>query len=103
MFELCKEIAAGGGLGFWFPRPLVWSFLRWRQVGRMGNEGDDLLAEDIERIAGKARGFNMQLVHGAGYGGAGNQVGAIFGEENAFADCSYAVTGAADALHAAGH
>ena len=45
----------------------------------------------------------MALVHGARDGGAGHQVGAVLGKENALADRVHVVAGAADALHAAGH
>ena len=44
----------------------------------------------------------MALVHGAGDGGAGDQVGAVLGEDDAFADRADVMAGAADALHAAG-
>ena len=44
----------------------------------------------------------MALVHGARDGGAGDQVGAVLGKEDAFADRVHVVAGAADALHAAG-
>ena len=68
----------------------------------MGHDSDDLLAEDVEGVARKSRRFDVRLVHGTGDGGAGDEVGAIFGEDDTFADGSHAVAGAADALHAAG-
>ena len=68
----------------------------------MGDDGHDLLGEDVEGVAGKAGGLDVALVHGAGDGGAGDEVGAVFGEEDAFADSVDRVAGAADALHAAG-
>ena len=43
-----------------------------------------------------------ELVHGVGHGGAGDEVGTVLGEDDAFADGSDGVAGAADALHAAG-
>ena len=58
--------------------------------------------EDVEGVAREARGLDVRLVHGAGDGGAGDEVGAVFGEEDAFADGADGVAGAADALHAAG-
>ncbi len=54
-------------------------------------------------LRGKAGGLDVALVHGAGDGGAGDQVGAVLGKENALADGVDVVAGAADALHAAGH
>ena len=45
----------------------------------------------------------MALVHGAGNGGAGDQVGAVLGEENAFTDRVHVMAGAADALHPSGY
>src|SRR5579859_2306312 len=44
----------------------------------------------------------MQLVHGAGDGSTGDEVGAVIGEDDAFGNRSDGVAGAADALHAAG-
>ena len=73
-----------------------------RCVRRVGDDGDDLLGEDVEGVAGKAGGLDVALVHGAGDGGAGDEVGAVLGEEDAFADGVDRVAGAADALHAAG-
>ena len=69
--------------------------------GRMRDGGDDLLGEDVEGIAEDGGGFDEALVHGAGDGGAGDEVGAVFGEDDAFARDSDLVAGAADALHAA--
>ena len=68
----------------------------------MGDDGDHLLSEDIERVAGEARGFDVRFMHGVGDGGAGDEVGAVLGEDDAFADGSNGVAGTADALHAAG-
>ena len=75
---------------------------RHGQRGRIGDGGDDLLGEDVERIAEDGSGFDEALVHGAGDGGAGDEVGAVFGEDYAFADGSDLVAGAADALHTGG-
>ena len=72
------------------------------QRGRMRDGGDDLLGEDVEGIAEDGGGFDEALVHGAGDGGAGDEVGAVFGEDDAFARGSDLVAGAADALHACG-
>ena len=83
----------GASCGFWG---------RVVRVGRVGDDGDELLGEDVEGVAREAGGLDVALVHGAGDGGAGDQVGAVFGEENAFADGVDVVAGAADALHAAG-
>ena len=69
----------------------------------MRNDRDNLLRQNVKRIAREARGLDVALVHGAGDGGAGNQVGAIFGKENAFADRIHMMAGAANALHTAGH
>ena len=49
-------------------------------AGRVGDDGDELLAEHVERIARKAGGLDVALVHGAGDGGAGDEVGAILRE-----------------------
>ena len=75
---------------------------RTRGVGRVGDDGDQLLGEDVEGVAREAGGLDVALVHGAGDGGAGDEVGAVLGEENALADGVDVVAGAADALHAAG-
>ena len=53
--------------------------------GRMRDGGDDLLGEDVEGIAEDGGGFDEALVHGAGDGGAGDEVGAVLGEDDAFA------------------
>ena len=71
-------------------------------MGRVGDDGDQLLGEDVEGVAGKTRGLDVAVVHGLRYGGAGDQIGAVLGEEDAFADGVDMVAGAADALHAAG-
>ena len=68
----------------------------------MSDDGDELLAKHIERVTRKAGRFDVALVHGAGDGGTGDQVGSIFGKQDAFADGIDGVPGAADALHAAG-
>jgi hypothetical protein len=69
---------------------------------RSPHDGDQLLGEDIEGVPRVAGGLYMSLVHGAGDGGAGDKVGAVLGEEDAFADGVHMVPGAADALHSAG-
>jgi len=57
---------------FWGGRAL------WR--GRVGDDGDQLLGEDVEGVAGKTRGLDVAVVHGLRYGGAGDQIGAVLGE-----------------------
>ena len=69
----------------------------------MGNDGHDLLGEHVQRVAQESCRFHMALVHGAGYGGAGDQVGAILGEDDAVRGCADLVACASDALHAGGH
>jgi hypothetical protein len=44
----------------------------------------------------------LALIHGAGDGGAGDEIGAIFGIDDGVADGTDAVTGATDALHTTG-
>src|SRR5271168_573927 len=92
----------GTPFGFWLEDGLAAGFLWLGQVGWVGYDGDHLLREYVEGVAGEARGFDVRFVHGVGDGGAGYEVGAVFGEDDAFADGSDAVAGAADALHAAG-
>src|ERR1700733_1760297 len=70
------------------------------EARRMGDDGDHLLAEDVEGITREAGGFDVRLVHGAGDSGAGDEIGPEFGEDDAFANGSDAVDGAAEALHA---
>jgi len=69
----------------------------------MGYDGDDLLAEDIERVSGEACGLDVTFVHGLGHRGAGDEVGAVLGKEDAFADGIHGVASSAYALHAAGN
>ena len=73
-----------------------------RQGGRMRNGGDDLLGQDVEGIAEDGSRLDEALVHGAGDGRAGDEVGAVFREDDAFAGDSHLVAGAADALHSGG-
>ena len=102
----CSE----AGLGFRLPTESLGEFSdfgvllfhRRQHVRRAGYDGDHLLGEDVEWVAREARGLDVGLVHGAGHGGAGYEVGAVFGEDDAFADGADGVAGAADALHAAG-
>ena len=68
----------------------------------MRDDGDDLLREHVERIAQEARGFDVAFVHGAGDGGAGDEIGAVLREDDAVRWRADLVAGAADALHAAG-
>ncbi len=73
-----------------------------RQGRRLGDDRDHLLREHVEGIAQEARGLDESLVHGASGGGAGDEVGAVFGKDNAFTGRSDVVASAADALHATG-
>ena len=57
-----------------------WTARGWPH-GRMRDNGHQLLREHVERIAREAGGLDVALVHGAGDGGAGHQVGAVFGKE----------------------
>ena len=66
-------------------------------------DGDDLLREHVERVARIARRFDRAVVHRPGDGGAGHEVAAELGKDDAFADGAGLVAGAADALQAAGH
>ena len=68
----------------------------------MGDDGYELLAKHVERVAGKAGGLDVALVHGPGDGGTGNEVCAVFREEYALTDCIDGMAGATNALHAAG-
>ena len=43
----------------------------------------------------------MPFVHGTRYGGAGHEIGAVFGKENSLAHSIHVMAGAADALHTA--
>jgi len=67
-----------------------------------GNDGDDLLGEDVERVAWIVDAFDLALIHRLGDGGAGDEVGAIFRIDEGVADSADVMAGAADALHAAG-
>ena len=68
---------------------------------RVSNDRNELLAEHVQRIAWKASRFDVPLVHGSRHGGTGNQVGAVFRKQHAFAHRIHGVASAADALHAA--
>ena len=68
----------------------------------MGADGDELLAEDVEGVARETGRLDVAFVHGAGNGGAGDQVGPVLGKQNPLADGVDRVAGPADALHAAG-
>ena len=67
-----------------------------------GDHGDDLLRQDVERVAGVAARFDARLAHRPGDRGAGNQVAAIFRHDDAAAGRADGVSGAADALQPAG-
>jgi hypothetical protein len=71
--------------------------------GRLSHDGDDLLRQHVQRVAQKAGRFHQAFVHGARHRGAGDQVGAILGKNDAFAGCAHMVPGPADALHGAGY
>ncbi len=73
-----------------------------RDAGGVSDDSDDLLAEDVERIAGEARRLDVAFVHGPGDGGAGHQVGPVLREEDTLTDSVDGVSGAANPLHPAG-
>ena len=64
---------------------------------------DDLLRQNIQRIARIVDGFHLALVHRARDGGARHQICAIFGENDGVARGSHVMAGAAHTLHAAGN
>ena len=64
---------------------------------------NDLLREDIERVARIPGGLDLTIVHRPGDGGAGQQVAPELREHDAFADGPGLMSGAADALKTAGH
>jgi len=72
---------------------------RWR----VGDNGHHLLGQHVKRVARVARGLDVAFVHGAGDGGAGHQVSAVLGEENALADRVHMMSCPTNALHPAGH
>ena len=67
------------------------------------DHGDDLLREDVERVARVAGRLDPRFVHRARDGGAGDQVAAELRDDHAAAGGADGVAGAADALHAARH
>ncbi len=66
------------------------------------NDGDDLLRENVERIARVVNALDLSLIHRLRDRGAGNEIGAIFWIDDGVADGADVMAGAADALHAAG-
>ena len=68
---------------------------------RLRHHRDHLLRQHVQRIARIARRLHVALVHGARHGGAGHQVGAVLGEDDALADRVHVMPRAPDALHAA--
>ena len=62
---------------------------------------DDLLREDVERVARIAARLDARLVHRARDRGAGDEIAAELRHDDAAAGGADGVTGAADALHAA--
>jgi len=64
---------------------------------------DDLLSDDVERVARIARGLDDAVVHRFGDRGARDEVAAEFREDDALADRVGGMAAAADALQAAGH
>ena len=64
---------------------------------------DDLLAEHVERVPGMPGGLHAPVGHRLGQRSAGHQVAAVLREDDPGARGIDAVTGASDALHAAGH
>ena len=63
---------------------------------------DDLLREDVERIARIARRFHLPVVHRARDGRARDEIAAELRKDDAFADRARLVPGAADPLQPAG-
>ena len=63
---------------------------------------DDVLRDDVERIARIAGRLDRAVVHRLGDGGAGDEIAAELRKDHAFADRVDLVAGAADALQAAG-
>ncbi len=61
-----------------------------------------MLRENIEGIARVVNRFDLAFIHGAGDGGASNEVGAVFGINDGVADGADVVTGATNTLHTAG-
>ncbi len=70
--------------------------------GTGGCDGDDLLGEHVERVAGDDGGLDQPFVHALGDDGALEQVAAELGEDAPAGDLFDAVPGAADALQPAG-
>ena len=64
---------------------------------------DDLLRDDVERVAGIAGGLDGAVVHRLGDGGARDEVAAELREDDALADGVGLMAAAADALQAARH
>ena len=75
-------------------RPVLW---------RRRGDRDDLLREDVERVARHHRRLDRALAHAAGHDRALEQVGAELGEDAAAADVADRVAGAADPLQPACH
>ena len=67
----------------------------------VGGNGDDLLRQDVERVAGDARLLDGAFAHALGDDGRLEQVGAELGEDAALRRFVEAVAGAADPLQAA--
>jgi hypothetical protein len=65
-------------------------------------DGDELLRQDVERVARIARGLDLALVHRPRDGGARHEVAAKLGKDHALAGGTHLVAGAPDALQAAG-
>ena len=63
--------------------------------------GDDLLGEDVERVAGEGERLDEAVLHAVGDDGTLEQIAAVLGEDPALADLAHAVAGAADSLQAA--
>ena len=67
-----------------------------------GDRGHDLLRQDVERVARVSAGFDPRLVHRAGDGGARDEIASKFRDDDPAAGSADRVSGATDALHAAG-
>ena len=67
-------------------------------VAGRGRDGDDLLSEDVERVAGDHRGLNRRLAQPSGNDRALEQVGTELGKDPTPADVADRMAGPADAL-----
>ena len=68
-----------------------------------GDHGHDLLAQDVQRVAGDTRGFDAPGGHALHSHCGGQQISAVGREEDALADRVEAVSGATEPLQARRH